>query len=391
MKIVFVHGTGVREPTFYETYALIARRLRAHKCLIELVPCGWGEQCGVRLSLGGACIPDPPQLRALGPSDADFDAAYWHVLAEDPWFALRVAAVSQSAGQATPSFNRKPEGAALLGRLETWIPSEELTQILEDFSMSSTLEVSRKSLLENPVIRESRLLTMTQQELAPLLAHAMVALMTTESARMSVTSLTATQRGKLVDCLVNDLAGHVRGLGGMAIQIIMGIATKLGAMHAIENRRRAILDATAPVSGDILFYQVRGEKIRQFIKDTILSSDGQVILLAHSLGGIACVDLLATEQIKSVDLLITVGSQAAYFQEIGALWSVPLGEELPAFFPRWINIYDPWDMLSFCANKVFPGKVTDIAVRSGVNFPASHSAYWNNDDVWVAIAKEINL
>jgi hypothetical protein len=117
------------------------------------------------------------------------------------------------------------------------------------------------------------------------------------------------------------------------------------------------------------------------------------VILAHSLGGIACVDWLASKEYAEdgpkIDRLITVGSQAPYFYEIDALVSLPYGAGLPDGLPKkWLNIYDRSDFLSYLAAPVFPGHARDVEVDNGQPFPDSHSAYWHNHrQVWKAVAE----
>ena len=58
-------------------------------------------------------------------------------------------------------------------------------------------------------------------------------------------------------------------------------------------------------------------------------------MIAHSLGGIACVELFIEQKLsKKVDALVTVGSQAPFFYEIEALRTVEkYGDPLPGHFP----------------------------------------------------------
>ena len=86
-------------------------------------------------------------------------------------------------------------------------------------------------------------------------------------------------------------------------------------------------------------YLARGDAIRDFIAARIEAVPGPVLLVAHSLGGIACVDLLARKDLPKVKLLVTVGSQAYFLYEINALPSRKWGEKLPCHFPSWLNIY----------------------------------------------------
>jgi pimeloyl-ACP methyl ester carboxylesterase len=130
------------------------------------------------------------------------------------------------------------------------------------------------------------------------------------------------------------------------------------------------------------------------VRQRIEAIKEDVILLAHSLGGIACVDLLAkhAHELPQVKGLITAGSQAPLLHEIGALYSLNANEQLPDHFPYWLNLYDPYDFLSYLAKPVFgrqemPEKISDKRLESGQPFPQSHSAYWTNSDTWQEISR----
>jgi len=135
-------------------------------------------------------------------------------------------------------------------------------------------------------------------------------------------------------------------------------------------------------------YQARGQDICKFIRQTIEPLNGPVVLLAHSLGGIAAVDMFIEAPIEkpTVQLLVTVGSQAPLLYELNALVSMPFDPHarLPKHFPPWLNIYDEHDFLSYQCAKIFP-EVHDVRVDNGQPFPESHSAYWGNGKVWDAI------
>ena len=109
-----------------------------------------------------------------------------------------------------------------------------------------------------------------------------------------------------------------------------------------------------------------------------------MVLIAHSLGGIACVDLLVKTPLSAVKLLIICGSQAPLFYEIGALQSlefgdIPAAHRLPGHFPTWLNFYDLRDFLSYVAEPLFAkDRVTDVVVDNRLPFPESHSGYWRN-------------
>jgi pimeloyl-ACP methyl ester carboxylesterase len=155
----------------------------------------------------------------------------------------------------------------------------------------------------------------------------------------------------------------------------------------VERRRGAITDATHPMAGDVLLYLSRGEQIREFIRACCRDATPPVVLLAHSLGGIACLDLLATHDIPGVVQLVTVGSQAPFLYELNALPSLPYGRPLRPDMPAWTNFYDPRDLLAYVGEKVFPGRVTDVPVSSGNPFPFAHSDYFGNPGFYDRLGK----
>jgi hypothetical protein len=114
-----------------------------------------------------------------------------------------------------------------------------------------------------------------------------------------------------------------------------------------------------------------------------------LLFSAHSLGGVACVDLLldpaCAHLLDRVKLFVTIGSQAPYFYEIGALSGLSFSDEVDyvecafARFPTWLNIHNRRDFLSYIGAGVFPGRVTDREVMSLTPFPQSHSVYFSLD------------
>jgi hypothetical protein len=172
-----------------------------------------------------------------------------------------------------------------------------------------------------------------------------------------------------------------------------------GGTPLVRKKKGKVADGAALFAGDILLYQARGKDIRGEIRKRVEAAAAKnppVVLLGHSLGGIACVDLLASERLLEVPLLVTVGSQAPFLYEINALWSLEFGDPLPDHFvDRWVNVYDPSDFLSYLTEGVFTAETKarttfrDVKVDNGLRFPESHSGYWENRATWGPIAEEI--
>ncbi|MGW2683582.1 hypothetical protein ACWC6I_10525 [Streptomyces sp. NPDC001414] len=122
-----------------------------------------------------------------------------------------------------------------------------------------------------------------------------------------------------------------------------------------------------------------------------------LVLVAHSMGGNIVYDLLSgmlRDAGVTVDLLVTVGSQVGFFEELSLFSPHPAGvpgiaaQRLPMPPPvrRWVNVYDLNDVLSFRAAPVFEG-VEDYSFRSGR--VRAHSAYFVMASFYARLAERL--
>jgi hypothetical protein len=157
-----------------------------------------------------------------------------------------------------------------------------------------------------------------------------------------------------------------------------------------RRRRGTLLYGAAPYVGDVMAYLTRGQRLRDKIAAAVTRARPPVALVGHSLGGIACVDLLVQRALPQVEVLLTVGSPASYLYTVDALPSLRYGQRLPAHFTkRWTNVYDRRDLLSFVAGRAFAGRVADRHIDNGAPFPRSHNAYFANDAFHALLAEVI--
>jgi hypothetical protein len=180
---------------------------------------------------------------------------------------------------------------------------------------------------------------------------------------------------------------------GVRKDAVMKIAT-----NYFEDRREALMDMLgAQMLADVVGYGAHRASIQRILttelKAAARAARGRPVLpVALSLGGIALVDLLASWPEAPVEACVTVGSQAPLLYTFDAIPSMPYDEADPPHLPvPWLNIYDTRDFLSFLAEPLFRrtdglASVVDLRVRSGRDFPTSHSAYWELGSVWDAIA-----
>ena len=392
--LLFVHGTGVRQVNYNETLQLITEAMGVSA---EVLPCYWGD-LGSQLGAAGQSIPAYDSTRRSLNLEADiihsqsYSIALWQALLVDPLHELRSLGLKPHTF--VPPFQQTQGQQLIQEGLQLELSEPLRALLLRGGIEPATFDTARREVLVSQALRTA--LGDANEDLGEYRAAMARAWIATAANHAHADKLQST--GELwwpalvldVDLrtlteklLIEALGGEERGVAQWVMHHLSW-PLRWGFTQWGANRRGAFSDAAYPIAGDIMLYQARGEAIRARIRDHILAAAEPVHLLAHSLGGVACVDLLATEALP-VQQLITVGSQAPFLYEINALPCLPFGHPLPASLPPWLNIYDRRDFLSYIGASVFPGRIVDRCVDNRQAFPASHSAYWWNSEVWEAI------
>ncbi|OMI38219.1 hypothetical protein SPAR_17130 [Streptomyces sparsogenes DSM 40356] len=380
---------------------------------VRVLRCFWGEEHGAALGLGGVSIPVRTRNRGVGgdgPLDEDDPLAVWALLEADPLAELReyaeaakarrggVARVGYTPGRRDPWQDTadKVRGLSLGAVADAEGGLGELAADLAPHLGAAGGRVAHE-------ISRSLVGTPPADGIEGIAARAVYALAVRSAEGPQGAGeplpVDGADRDTLVGALTDQLGGTDRG--GAVAGAAKGIAVRalnsyLSPISSLAHRYRGrITGGSVPASGDILRYQVRGAGVRAAIRTAVReaaeSGGGPVVLLAHSLGGIACVDLLAdaTEPPPEVGLLVTVGSQAPFLYELDALTSLRRDEPLPDTFPRWINVYDEHDLLGFVGEKVFPDRVTDLRVNTRQPFPRAHTSYFAHQRLYELLAPEL--
>jgi hypothetical protein len=394
-RLLFIHGTGVRQESYDQTFELIGNELAKRGINLALERCFWGGEHGASLHHDGASIPNYDSTRdPETATDEEQMLALWDALYRDPLYELRALALQAGEGAAFVP-GQQPPGEKLRARVPLFTPSAALQARWRAAGLGDTFNTARDQIAGSAAFHDA--LASAGDSLGPYYdatARAIVAAAIAPLASRNAPVPTADQRDDLALALADELSkGEAdRGIPGWVSKQVLGIAFKLGAFGLIERKRGAITDAAYPAAADIILYQAHGEAIRSFIRERIsavAAADPDVIVLAHSLGGIAAVDLLALEDIPHVKLLVTAGTQAPLLYEIGALCSLSYDTPLPDHFPPWVNIYDPHDFLSYVGKKLFGEDMDDVEIDSRQPFPYAHGAYWTNDKTWEAIKQRL--
>ncbi|WUW21448.1 hypothetical protein OG521_11885 [Streptomyces sp. NBC_01463] len=416
VTLLFVHGTGVREPSYTQALEGIRAGLSGVRPDVRVEPCDWGSTLGSYLRAGGVSIPGYPEYLAAareaqeGEAAAEPDPPFpggfeedagagedrlrWAMLYADPYAELGVYALSGNASTTGAPALFTPGvvsgGDRLLEALSHLAESGEVSEAWRAFVSGPTVAEAAAALLAAPELRRAAAVARTEGEALPrLVARALTAWAMARSSR-GAGMFPVPERDGLVDLLTYELGGDTKGLSE-ALVSALGYSARLfersvGSRMLVARRAR-LSHGSVGFFGDIVSYLARGQAVRDQVAATArtFAGRGPLVLLGHSLGGIIAFDLLtAGAPAPIADMLVTVGSQAPLLYELDALPSLPYGTGLPEAFPRWLNIHDRRDLLSYLAAEAFGNdpRITDVRVDNRQPVSAAHSSYWANADFY---------
>ncbi|MCX4908784.1 hypothetical protein [Streptomyces sp. NBC_00878] len=397
VTVLFVHGTGVREPSYSAALTRVREGVAAVRPDVRVEPCDWGSALGSYLRAGGASIPGFVAQEGRGPAapgPEDESVARWALLYADPFAELELFALT--GGEAAPGPfvpGHASRGDLLLDAMSRLDRHDTARAAWAQAALGVPLAETADALAAAPALRRAVRADGDGAAVLPrLTARALVAYALghgdSEAGRVPVPV-----RDELVDQLTDALGGEVRAIPeavAAAVRFSARLFENALGSRLVVARRTAWSGKSVGFFGDIARYLVRGEAVRAFVTEAVRAQPGPVVLLGHSLGGIVAFDLLASGVLLDedgtgrdgrpgqVEALVTVGSQAPLLYELDALPSRPYGSGLPRDFPHWVNVYDPRDLLSYLAGEVFGPQVTDVKVDNRQPVSAAHSAYWSN-------------
>jgi len=377
-SVLIVHGTGVRSAAFKVSFDAAVTTARAAGVVASFHQCLWGDPLGIEFA--GLSLPDPPEEAERRKMDAEDETWAWRF--DNPLLELEQMTIAAERDSRAGAFGPQVWRGEFK-RIHAYKPTQDLLALLAREQLGAYWPAAWGELLAHPVVVsafEQSGVAGELPECKQALARAAVATLNNVAVSSARSGPSASLRAKLCSRLSEDW-GQVYGLGTKLADL-----TARAMTAGVRRRRNPLNFAIASAIGDILLYQLHGDRIRAFIRSKIEDLTPPVTIVAHSLGGIACMDLLAMAGPPEVEHLVTVGSQTPYFYEIGALTALAPPEQPPASFPRWLNLYDRNDFLSFVGEQLFLDRVEDHETRSGQPFPASHSSYLTSEDAWRTIA-----
>lgn len=375
MPLVFIHGVGTREgPGFEDAVAardaLFRRFLLARSvpdpAAVTITNPYWGRY-GARPAWDHASLPGDP-VEALGPEDEDLAVVGAPILderpPEEPLLAtarrsleeavdLLWAAAAENAGSAAE------ELAGLAVRAVDYARSDPHPAWLEEVGTDQEL-----------LAELERRVDAWRSEGAPVAEE--------EAAFEALGAAESWAR-------IGEAADRIKGFVG-----------RLAGRAVVEVARAPAHRRTALFLGDILVYlRQRGTAgapgdIVTEVADALeaarekATAEDPLIVVAHSMGGNIAYDLFTHFRPDlQADVLVTVGSQVAFFEELklfaesreGIPRSPADRVPKPENVRRWINIFDRNDMLGFVAQGVF-GDVEDYEYSTGKGILFAHTTYF---------------
>jgi hypothetical protein len=289
--VLFVHGTGVREEQYEQSFAKVDAAL-GKLAGMSVKRCYWGH-LGSALRAGGASVPEYNTTRSVEDTDGatvtdeEYLVALWGVLYEDPLCELRILAVrSSDASERAPA--QLSPGAALAQRGQIFEITPELRSLLDRGGISQEFEPARLAVTNataySVALAEA---SFPLGDYRAAVARALIAeavLRVKRSGDLPSIACDAELRDETEKTLIEALGGRERSIRGWVKEQFCGLVFRLGTPY-VERRRGAITDGAYPAAGDILLYQARGKEIRNFIRQQVAEAAGPRVILAHSLGG----------------------------------------------------------------------------------------------------------
>ena len=409
--LMFIHGTGVRAASYRQCLATIREAWARLQPGATVHACYWGDWAS-RLHAGGACLP---RAEAEVPEEAAApQLARWSVLHEDPLAELRMLAAKAGEPGPFPS----DTGQELQARID----AASLDDVFAEAQLSALAEIAnetRQWLARQRVFqRVMKSLGAARTEAATACAQALIAelnrravaayerqLAEADEGRASDEEIEAqlqlialenpTTRDALVESIVGAWTpGELAGLADLWDGLWLGsgyLLSRQALSRQVARNRASISNALSAIPGDILYYQSKGEAIEAYIAHRIQELTRPTVLLAHSLGSVAVVDAMVRHGARPPEgsKLVTLGSPVGLFYEFGALRSLDFGKPLPAAFPKWLNLWDPLDVIAHLAawlSEYSPHvPIRDVEVDNGRDAVHAHNAYWESDSFWEVI------
>jgi hypothetical protein len=396
-----IHGTGVRENEAYaKDICTIQEKIQKYDLGLSYKPCYWGFLWDKQEKITSG-KPSRSLKRSNDLSPEEMNTLRWFLLELDPLLEIRMLKMkSQGSNPSSNTAGEVIERSLQNFLLLTKSPSPDLQQLLEDIGISDSCESIIKNLTHSSVVEEMLKNAYSRDSLHEYyeaISRAIIAsaveMNREKGLEINFSSQTYTKKKELLQALVEELSGGAElAMARQFMQSVLDFCLSQNLCKKLLDRVKKYKLGEAinfPKISDILLYLTHDQLALQYIKGYIdpVGSDKSILLVAHSLGGIACVDLLAKnpELCKKVKLLVTVGSQSPFLYKKGILPSSHDFVDLHQDFPNWLNIYHASDWLGFSNAGELSSRAKDKEIGGIENPFFDAHEYWSKDETWSLI------
>ncbi|WP_405979453.1 hypothetical protein [Streptomyces sp. NBC_00158] len=150
-SVLFVHGTGVREASYKETFGAVRARLADIRPGLDVRGCFWGREQGASMTLDGASVPHYRRSRGGAPEDDEIEI--WEVLYEDPWYELRLLGL-QPAPDAGFGFGLPPSDE-FLAEVTGYVPGPAVVGAFAARGLDGELAEALKAVAGAPELHDA--------------------------------------------------------------------------------------------------------------------------------------------------------------------------------------------------------------------------------------------
>jgi hypothetical protein len=158
--VIFVHGTGIREREYNETFQIIEQKIHAQRPDIKVAPCLWGV-LGAKFNDNRASVPLEDATLALSQGEEDAEIVLWGQLYRDPLYELRL--LSLKPIESGNPFGEEP-GDVLQSRVASFTPTSQLQATLQEAGIAEVFEQAREAVIHSEPY-ERALLTVSESDL----------------------------------------------------------------------------------------------------------------------------------------------------------------------------------------------------------------------------------
>ena len=180
--------------------------------------------------------------------------------------------------------------------------------------------------------------------------------------------------------VINPLVRRVRPAAHKRVSLFIGDVFKYLAERTTRGPNGQVVEG--PIVREVARAFDRADAARKPGVDDLL------IIVGYSMGGNIAYDILTSFRPKIIcDLFVTVGSQVGMFEELKLFRSsnpalkagttVPL----PANIKRWLNVFDPADVLSYSTARIF-NQSRDFGFSTGATALTAHGMYFDRPEFY---------